>query len=158
MTRARRGTLRLAGVGALLLLLVNGCLAPDLIYSPGTWYIDTIDAADPSSPTFCISATRGCKGSKFYAPSLEVYRVGSEPLQDRNVWTIEQVSGQPITTFTYGVAPEGWKTIEGPAPLERGRFYQIRNSYFTCSGNAPTGSCTVLTEEQFRESQFGERH
>jgi hypothetical protein len=150
-------TLTLASIAALL-LLTNGCLPPDLIYSPGRWYVDVVNGTDSSHPSFCISAEQRCQGSEFYVHSLDVYRVGPEPLTARDVWTIERLDGGPIDSFTYGVAPTGWKTTEGPAPLEEGKFYQVRNSYFRCSGKAPNGSCTVFTDEQFREMHLEEQH
>jgi hypothetical protein len=140
-----------------LLLLTNGC-TPDLFYSPGVWNLDVVSANDSSHPIFCISAEPRCGGSRYYEHELEVYRVGSEPWPERNVWTIEQDDGRPIETFTYGVAPSGWKTTKGPLPLEEGKFYQVRNVYFRCSGQAPDGSCTVFTKEQFRESHLEKQH
>jgi hypothetical protein len=89
--------------------------------------------------------------NKYYSHWLDVYRVGPEPLPDREVWAIERVDGGPIDTFTYGVAPSGWKTTKEPAPLEQGKFYPVEDSYFRCSGTMPNGSCSLFTDEQFRE-------
>jgi hypothetical protein len=152
MTLTVRFMLALACIAGLS-LLIDGC-TPDLRYSPGVWYLDVIHAADSSHPGFCISAEPRCRGSQYYEHELSVYRVGPEPWPERNVWTIEQVDGGAIGTFNYGVAPNGWRTTKGPIPLEDGKFYQVRNSYFRCSGKVLNGSCTVFTKEEFRQSQL----
>lgn len=138
----KRNRFHLTTISALLCvcLWLRGCTQ--------NWFLQLVDAKDPQHPTFCITSKPACGGLPFTGATISVYRLDKG--STGTVWDSRPVeNNNPITTFTYGVDPPGWKSDIGPKPLESRAHYEVENSVFTCEGTAPQGTCSVLTGQEY---------
>ena len=115
-------------------------------------YLELVDASNPQHPTFCISSGSSCRGFPYSVGQIAIDEVSNT--SRKSVWLSECVASPcTINKFSYGIDPPGWQTKRGPIPLESGKYYQMESYFFTCSGIAPSGSCSIITWQQFRQIQ-----
>ncbi len=127
------GRLLLKANVALLAVLLSGCPLPQ--------YALLTDGSDPAHPNFCISWSKDCSGIE---PINTIYfwRIGNEKEEDKIVWFLtRRKDGQGPTSLTYGETPDGFRTEEGPIPLEPNQCYEVNGYIFRCSGKKPNGVC-----------------
>lgn len=130
------------------------------------FYVEIIDASDPSYPAFCVSMSKSAcpQGldppdwiSHFGVEKVDVDTKNQEPLpspeetSQLGMWEIEPAS--PIYTkfslVRYGVAPAGWKTVRSARPLAPGTLYQVGHTWFACFGRRPNGACQIYSLEEY---------
>ncbi len=124
MISAKR--LRLARLGGLILafLTVEGC--------PPNWHVTIVEMKAAGVPQFCISKSANCTGGPVLLDSFavqEVRRTG-EGRAYRTVWAMHRTRTARVGVFTYGIAPDGWRTEKTAELLHAGRLYTAGPIWF----------------------------